>query len=180
MDHSKLKEPVIVSLDKPITVLGLTMKTGMKSVFQDVTKVLKQYMSYKEKYGIPNQKVPWEYISLSSNFSDDQTWDYFTGHVVNRITESPEQFTAFEVPAGRYAVFSVRPRFKFMLGVAIGKTKKYIYDVWLPKSGYEFAGYEFEYNDEKMFQEHPHFIDLYIAVNEKNRYEKENVGILQS
>lgn len=169
MDISKTKEPVVISLDKPITVLGLTMKTGMKSVFKDVTKILKQYMSYKEEYGIPNQKVPWEYISLSRNFNDNQTWDYLTGHVVNSVEKIPEIFTAFEVPTGKYVVFSVRPRLKFMLGIAIGKTKKYIYDVWLPKSMYEFAGYEFEYNNEKMFNENPHHIDLYIAVNEKSK-----------
>ena len=169
MDISKIKEPEVISLDKPIIVLGLTIRTGMKSVFKDVTKILKQYMCYKEKYGIPDQKVPWEYISLSRNFSDDQTWDYLTGHVVNSIEKSPGIFTAFEVPTGKYVVFSIRPRLKFMLGFTIGKTKKYIYEVWLPKSEYEFSGYEFEYNNEKMFNENPHYIDLYVAVNEKSK-----------
>ena len=169
MNISKVEEPEIISLSRPITAIGLTMKTNMKNVFVDVTKILKQYMSYKGKYGIPNQKAPWEYISLSRNFNNDQTWDYLTGHAVNSTEKIPEVFTAFEVPTGTYAVFPVRPRLSFMLGFTIGKTKKNIYEIWLPKSIYEFAGYEFEYNNEKMFNENPHYIDLYIAVNEKSK-----------
>lgn len=38
---------------------------------------------------------------------------------------------------------------------------------WLPASGFEFAGHEFEYNNEKMFNENPHYIDLYITVKDK-------------
>lgn len=72
MDISKIKEPEVISLDKPIIVLGLTIRTGMKSVFKDVTKILKQC-------------------------------------------------------------------------------------------------YEFEYKNEKMFNENPHYIDLYVAVNEKSK-----------
>ena len=79
----------------------------------------------------------------------------------------PKAFSLFEIPSGKYAVFPIRPRFKFMLGHSIGKMKKYIYEDWLPASGYEFAGYEFEYNDQKMFEENPHYIDLYVAVNDK-------------
>lgn len=169
MNKVKINEPVIISLDKPIAVVGLAMKTSMKSVFKDVTTILKEYMNCKEKYGIPNQKIPWEYISLSRNFNDNHTWDYLTGHVINSIEKIPEVFTAFEVPSGRYVVFSIRPRLKFLLGFTIMKTKKYIYDVWLPGSKYEFAGHEFEYNDETMFNENPHYIDLYVAVNEKGK-----------
>ena len=54
-----------------------------------------------------------------------------------------------------------------MLGLSIGKMKKYIYEDWLPTSGFEFGGHEFEYNNQRMFEENPHHIDLYIAVNDK-------------
>lgn len=168
MNNAKIIEPVIITIEKPILVIGLTMRTGIKSVFKDVTKILKQYMDCKERYGIPEQKLPWEYISLSRNFNDDQTWDYLTGHAVNGIGKVPEVFTAFEVPSGKYAVFSIRPRLKFLLGFTIMNTKRYIYNAWLPGSGYEFAGHEFEYNDEAMFNENPHYVDLYLAVKEKD------------
>lgn len=162
-------EPEIVTLSEPIKAIGLSVKTDMKNVFKDVSKILKKYMSYKDKCGIPDQKEPWEYVSLSKNFNENQTWDYFTGHVVTSFDSVPEAFVPFEIPVGTYAVFPVRPRNRFMLGLSIARTKRYIYNNWILKSKYEFAGYEFEHNDEKMFKENPHFIDLYVAVKEKNQ-----------
>lgn len=160
-------KPEMVMLSNPIEAVGLMMTTSMKGIYKDVPNILKRYMALKEKHGIPQQRLPWEYVSLSKNFSGDKTWEYFTGHVVDRPEAIPEAFASFKIPAGKYAVFSVRPKFKFMLGVAIGKTKKFIYKDWLPASGFEFAGHEFEYNNEKMFNENPHYIDLYIAVKDK-------------
>ena len=79
----------------------------------------------------------------------------------------PGVFSAFEVPAGKYAVFPIRTRFRLMLGLAIGRTKKTIYEKWLPTSGFAFAGHEFEYNNEKMFEANQNYIDLFVAVKEK-------------
>jgi predicted transcriptional regulator YdeE len=168
MKENNVLEPTIVILGEPITATGLFVRTGMKSVFSDVTKILKKYMSYKDKYGIPNQKEPWEYVSLSTNFNGTQTWDYFTGHAVTNIENVPEIFIPFEIPSGTYAIFPIRPKYKFMLGLSIAKIKRYIYTTWILKSKYEFAGYEFEYNNEKLFKESPHFIDLYVGIKEKN------------
>ncbi len=161
-------KPEIVILGEPIKAVGLTVNTSMKSIFRDSAEVLKRFMECKKKYGIPNQKTPWEYVSLSRNFSDDNnTWDYLTGNAVSGVEKIPEVFSEFEVPSGKYAVFHIRPKYKIMLGPAIGKMKKYIYEDWLPKSEYEFAGWEFEYNSEKMYEENPNHIDLYVAVKEK-------------
>ena len=161
-------EPKVVTLNVPYKAIGLSVKTSMKSVFTDLPKLYKKYMSLKDKFGIPDQKVPWEYVSLSKNFDEDKTWDYFTGHVVKNTDSMPEMFISFEIPTCTYAVFPVRPRNKLMLGFTIGKMKRIIYNNWLPKSKYEFLGYEFEYNNEKMFKESPYYIDLYVAVKEKN------------
>ncbi len=163
-------EPEIVALSEPIKATGLTIKTDMKNIFGDVTKITKTYMSYKNKYGIPNQKKPWEYVSLSDYFDENKAWDYSTGHVVTDTdSDISEVFISFEIPIGTYAVFPIRPKSKLLLGLTIGKTKQYIYNNWLLKSKYEFAGYEFEYNNEKMCQESPTFIDLYVGVKDKNQ-----------
>lgn len=50
----------------------------------------------------------------------------------------------------------------------MGKAKRYIYNSWLPRSGYEFGGWEFEYNDERLFRDSPSFIDLYVAVKARS------------
>jgi predicted transcriptional regulator YdeE len=163
----KNPEPRIVTIPEPMQAAGLIMKTGIKSVYRDVTKILKNYMDLKSRHGMPGRKDPWEYVSLSRNFEDLRTWDYLTGHVVANPEGVPDVFIRFEIPPGNYAVFQVRPRHKFMLGPAIGNIKRYIYTKWLPDSGYEFAGHEFEYNDESMFRESPNFVDLYVAVTKK-------------
>jgi predicted transcriptional regulator YdeE len=162
------ENPRIITMSEPIRAAGLITRTSMKTVFKDLPVVYRQYMGYTDQYEVPEKKIPWEYVSLSKNFAEDKTWDYCTGHVVTGTGEIPEVFTAFEVPAGKYAVFPIKSRFRFMLGLAIGRTKRYIYGRWIPKSRYEFADYEFEYNNEKMFQENPNYIDLYVAVKDRN------------
>jgi predicted transcriptional regulator YdeE len=161
--------PEITTLSEPIYAVGLMTHTSMKSVFKDLPVIYKKYMSYQEQYPVPNKKEPWEYVSLSKNFLEDQSWDYLTGHVVQKVSQKPEVYMDFEIPAGKYAVFPVRPKHKLMLGLAIGKTKRYIYVKWISKSRYEFSGYEFEYNNEKMSQDSPYYIDLYVAIKDKNQ-----------
>jgi predicted transcriptional regulator YdeE len=162
-------EPRIVTLDKSYKVIGLSIRTGMNSVYTDVPKVLQELSSLDEKIGIPNKKQPWEYISLSNNFTDDKTWDYYTGYAVTKSESIPKEFIFFETPAGDYAVFPVRCRVKYLLGLVIGRTKKYIYTKWLPESKYEFMGCEFEYTDEEMFNENANSLDLYVAIKEKGK-----------
>lgn len=163
----KSVDPKIVTVPEPIQAAGLQMRTGIKSVYRDVAAILKNYMDLKSRHGMPSLKEPWEYVSLSRNFDGIRTWDYLTGHVVTSDEGLPDVFIRFDVPAGDYAVFPVRPGHKFLLGPAIGNIKRYIYTQWLPSSGYEFAGYEFEYNDESLFRESPNFVDLYVAVKKK-------------
>mgnify|MGYP001766212700 CR=1 FL=1 len=156
--------PKIVTLDEPIPVLGLMVRTDMKHVFKDVSRVLHDMMTKKAKTGIPEQKLPWEYISLSANFDEHQSWDYYTGFAVDDTKNSSEIFTPFVVPGGTYAVFPIRPKSRLLLSASIVKTKKYIYQQWLPASGYAFAGCEFEYNDESMHAVNPNHIDLYVSI----------------
>jgi predicted transcriptional regulator YdeE len=163
------KEPRIVALDKSYKVIGLSIRTSMNSVYTDIPKVLQELSSLDEKIGIPNKKQPWEYISLSNNFTDDKTWDYYTGYAVTKNESIPKGFIFFETPAGDYAVFPVRCKVKHLLGLVIGRTKRYIYTKWLPESKYEFMGYEFEYTDEKMFNENANSLDLYVAIREKKK-----------
>jgi len=162
-------EPKIVTLNESYKVVGLRVRTGMNSVYADVSDVLQQFSSLNERIEIPNKRQPWEYISLSNNFAENKTWDYYTGYVVTKSDSTPKEFVLFETPAGNYAVFPVRCRVKYLLGLVIGKTKKHIYTKWLPESKYELMGYEFEYTDEKMFNENPNSLDLYVAIKEKKK-----------
>ena len=66
--------PKIVIIDEPIKAVGLSMRTGMKTVYKDVSGILRRYMALKAEHGIPQQRLPWEYVSLSRNFDDNNTW----------------------------------------------------------------------------------------------------------
>lgn len=161
-------EPKIMTLNEPIQAVGLSVETNMKTVYQDVAAVLQKYTDYKNQFGISNLKEPWEFVALSRNFNGNQSWEYVAGDVVTDLTEVPRELTAFEIPAGTYAVFPiVKPMAKLLWGIKIGMTKKYIYDTWLPKSQYEFAGFEFEFNDQKMTDENHLITELYVAIKEK-------------
>jgi predicted transcriptional regulator YdeE len=107
-------------------------------------------------------------VSLSRDFSEDKTWDYLTGHVVSDCSITQDVYIGFEIPAGRYAVFQIRPRFRFLLGLEMVSAKKYIYGKWISGSRYEFSGFEFEYNNESMYQEKPYNIDLYVGIKDKD------------
>jgi len=156
--------PKIETLETPITALGLMIRTDMNHVFKDITRVLRAISTLKAKGNFPGQKQPWEYVSLSTNFDEKQAWDYYTGFVVDDTERSSDELIPFEIPNGTYAVFPIRPKSKLLLSAAIVKTKRYVYQQWLPASGYDFAGYEFEFNDELMHAENPNYIVLYVAI----------------
>jgi predicted transcriptional regulator YdeE len=163
-------EPRIVRLNAPIKMIGVSMRTGMHSIYKDAPFLGKQYS--KITASISNKQEPWAFVAISTNFSNDkQNWDYSMGDVVTSFEYVPEGLTTFEIPPGTYAVFAVRPRFNFLWGMMIGKTKNYVFNQWLPNSKYaadnEVLG-DFEYHDERSVGRHPS-IDLYVPVKEKGK-----------
>jgi AraC family transcriptional regulator len=165
-------EPRIVELEKPITIIGMSVDTTLKSIYRDVPRLGKQFKELKDSAPIPNAKEPWGFAAVSRGY-DPATgaMTYMMGDVVTGAAEVPEGMSAFEIPAITYAVFPVRPKNKRGWGMAIANAKGYAYTVWLPKSGYEPAGVidDFEYHDERSTRERNPEIDLYVAVKRKER-----------
>lgn len=159
-------EPQIINLDKEFNCLGMVINTNDKKMMSDLPKLYSELMNYKNNKSIPEMKNPWEYVSLSTNFDDKQNFDYFTGYVVTKSSENAD-LKKFSTPKGTYAVFKIRNKNKIFFGLAMGLTKKFIYTEWLPKSKYEFGGYDFEYNNEEMNKTNPYDIDLYVLLKEK-------------
>lgn len=163
-----MNAPDFVEIDHEIIAAGLSIRTTFKTVFKDLPAVYNRYMDIKRKNPIQNLKSPWEYVSLSKNFDADKSWDYFTGHVITGSDGQNKGLVQFSVPPGLYAVFHIKCKTKLLLGFKMGSSKRYIYDQWLPKSGYDFAGYEYEYNNEEMWKESPYNIDLYVGIKKKD------------
>ena len=160
-------EPKIIQIEKEIDCLGLSIRTTDKTVYQDLPRLYEKYMKLKDEGRVKNIKEPWEYISLSNNYSDSESWDYYTGYVVTGNEANQDELICFSVPAGTYAIFEIRCKSKFFFGFKMGRMKRYIFTKWLPQSGYEFTGCDYEYNNAEMHQKNTYDIDLYIGIKKQ-------------
>jgi AraC family transcriptional regulator len=162
-------EPKLVTLKEPIKMIGVSTRTGMKTIFKDAAKLGQEYKQVKDQNLIPNKKTPWGFVAISKDFQGMESWDYLMGDVVNTLDHVPAGLEPFEIPASTYAVFPIRPRSKFSWGITIARMKKYIYTEWLPDSKYEadpsILG-DFEYHDERSLRKKPE-IDLFVAIKER-------------
>lgn len=151
-------------------MIGVSLRTGMKSIYKDAPILGKKYKDIKDI--IPNKKNPWAFVVVSKNFSNDnQKWDYLMGDVVTNFDNKPNSLEGFEIPENTYAIFTIQPKFSFLWGIMIGKTKKYIFDEWLPNSKYEVDSTilsDFEYHNERSVGKNPS-IDLYIPIKERGK-----------
>jgi AraC family transcriptional regulator len=162
-------EPKVVTLREPIKMIGVSTRTGMKTIFKDAAKLGQEYRKIKGQNLIKNKMEPWGFVAISKDFQGTESWEYLMGDVVTSLDSVPPGLKSFEIPAMTYAVFPIRPKSKFAWGITIGLTKKYIYTEWLPKSRYEADNSnlgDFEYHDERSLARKPE-IDLYVAIKEK-------------
>lgn len=162
-------EPKIVTLKEPIRMIGVSTRTGMKTIFKDAANLGQKYKQIKEQGLIQNKRVPWGFVAISKNFQGTESWDYLMGDIVNTLDHVPAGLESFEIPAATYAVFPICPKSKFSWGITMGRTKKYIYTEWLPDSNYEADSSvlgDFEYHDARSLSKQPE-IDLYVAIKEK-------------
>ena len=161
-------EPRIVEIEQPLQIMGLSIETSTKKVFRDVAQLGKRFEKIKGQ--IPNRQQPWIFTAVSKDYDKHaQTFWYMMGDVVTHVEVVPEELETFDIPAGTYAVFPVRPKNKLGWGFAIGDAKRYAYDEWLPQSMYKPAGTidDFEYHDERSEQAKNPEIDLYVAIRPK-------------
>jgi len=76
--------------------------------------------------------------------SEKEGFEYVAGFPVSKVEDIPEGFVVREVPAFTYAVFAHKGDLP-----SLGKTYEYIYETWLPQSGYQVAAkIDFEYYDQ--------------------------------
>nr|WP_286673007.1 GyrI-like domain-containing protein [Anaeromonas frigoriresistens] len=163
-------EPKIKELDKTIYFLGLKTETDDKRIGKDVNKLGNEFKNIKKIYSIPNAKEPRIFIALTRNYNPKTGYmEYIMGDVVKEIPDSfPENIDVHNVPQGKYAVFTIKPKYSFLWGYTLGKMKSYIYKEWLPRSQYK-SGTEiddFEYHDHRSISKKPG-IDLYVSIKEK-------------
>ncbi len=160
-------EPRIVELDKPILIVGMSVVTNLRSIYHDVPALGTRFRDFKRKQAIPNKKEPWAFAAVTWGHDPKSgTMTYMMGDVVTSLADVPQGLQTFEIPAIKYAIFSIRPKNRFGWPFAIADTKRYAYTVWLPKSGFEPAGVidDFEYHDERATRRTAPEVDLYVAI----------------
>ncbi len=75
---------------------------------------------------------------------EDGAFEYVAGLPVTKVEDVPEGFVVREMPAHTYAVFAHKGDMP-----SLPQTYEYIYETWLPQSGYKLAAkIDFEYYDE--------------------------------
>lgn len=98
--------------------------------------------------GIPGRLNPAVTYGICCPLEDARESDrfsYVAGVQVGSLEEIPRGMTGVQVPAARYAVFG----HVHGIGPALVRTMRYIFGEWLPASGYELSGPDFEYYDER-------------------------------
>jgi AraC family transcriptional regulator len=163
-------QPRIVDLDRPITIVGISVDTSLKRIYRDVPALGRQFKELKKAHPIPNKKEPWTFAAVGRGYDlATGAMTYMMGDVVTSAADVPEGMVAFQIPAIKYAVFPVRPKSRLGWGLAIANAKGYAYTVWMPGSGYEPVGLidDFEYHDERSTRRRNPEIDLYVAIKPK-------------
>jgi len=129
-------EPRFVNLDA-FTVMGV-MVHSMPDQVDFGAFWEKEYMLRDE--AIRALSTDGAYYGVWFPHHGDGIPDYVAGMAVPEGAPAPEGTVAWQVPASRYAVFDCAMD-------QIGPTYAYVYDTWLPASGYEFTpgGADFEY-----------------------------------
>lgn len=93
--------------------------------------------------------------------AEEGVFEYVSGLEVNRVDGLPDGMVARLVPAQRYAVFAHHG-----LLDSLAKTYEYIYQTWLPQSGYELTGtpdFEF-YNEDFKIDSEDSIFYIYVPI----------------
>lgn len=100
--------------------------------------------------------------TYSNDFTETCTWYYMPSVEVETIEEIPSNMFIKVLPKSTYAVFTI----KWEFGKNVGKTFDYIFQSWLPNSGYKVGlAFDFEYYDERFDIQNPDSeMDIYIPI----------------
>ena len=137
-------EPKIVT--KPgFTIIG--MRYFGKNENQEIPALWEKFDQRIEALGgLPNNTGE-ATIGLCITPEDapvEDGFEYVAGFPVSKVEDIPEGFVVRHVPEYTYAVFAHKGDLP-----SLSKTYKYIYETWLPQSGYKLAAkLDFEYYNE--------------------------------
>lgn len=133
------------------TVVGLLIHT--KPMTPEIPKLWDQFVPRIDE--IKHGSEP--RVSYGLMAQNMEALDYMAGNPVEKVVELPTGMNQWDVPANTYAVFEATL-------ATLGEVFGYIYNTWLPTSGYQPAtGPSFERYDETFSPANPK-LSIYIPV----------------
>jgi AraC family transcriptional regulator len=160
-------EPRIVTLDEPIEVIGISMRSKVGSTHPEITQLWQRYMKEGISGRIPNKRSPSVYYGVSyDDDKSDRSFSYMAGEGVTTLEKLPEGLERHQIPAIKYVVFKVEAKTSDAFPEAITNAMRYIYDTWLPNSGHKRAEGvgEFELYEERSHRKENAEMDIYVPV----------------
>ena len=127
------------------------------------------WRAFRERHGEIESALEGHYFGLCIGVEDD-SFTYMAAVEARDLDKVPEGLCGLEVAAQTYAVFTVPLAGKEPIGREIGRANRFIWNTWLPQSGYVFArAPDFEYYDERF---DPKTlcgeIDLYVPIQKRD------------
>ncbi len=151
------KFEIAVQQYEQIPLYGLWMDSSDRNIAKDIPSLSKRYHAVVGK--AENSVLPFYVLS--------KDYDEATGKFRLFIGSDSPVFglEEFILEDGRYAKIIIKPKFKFLWGLAIGEAKRYFYTRWLPASGFTARNMEYEHHTEKSIGKGA-TVDLIFAISE--------------
>jgi len=146
-------------MTKPaFTVVGMLIHT--KPMTPDIPHLWQQFGPRMDE--VPHLAEPGVSYGLMEHFDEMSRLDYMAGEAVEKVVDLPAGMARWDVPTNTYVVFEATLP-------TIGDTFGYIYNTWLPTSGYQqAAGPYFERYGETFNPDDPTSkLSIYIPVEKK-------------
>jgi AraC family transcriptional regulator len=148
-------EPKMVN--KPaIKIAGFVLKTKTKNGkhIKAVPKFWYNYCTDGRQEKLHNELFLKNHEEYGASFPENPKngeFEYVIGLEVEEGHDIPKGYHVYTIPEALYAVFTTPPVDESRFTSSIQSTWKYIFNEWLPKSGYEFAanGVNLELYDEQ-------------------------------
>ena len=146
----------IVQIENDVTVYGLRHPTNDTKQSKAIPMLSKKY--YEQSNQNPKQSFPFYVISKDYDESTTEFDLFIAG------SNAFEGAAEILIPKGSYAIITIKPKFKYLWGLAIGEAKMFFYTKWLPNSRYKGLNMEYELHTIKSTEKNP-TIDLYFAIS---------------
>lgn len=132
--QEKLIGPKIINRSE-FRVVGVELYTSKSDEmdFKQIPRFWNKFFDSNIGDMIPNKKDPDNYLGYSCDFHENTNYTYMICSEVKDLSTPPQGMISKIIPASRYATFIVKGH----LPEILINTWRYIYNTWLPNSGYE-------------------------------------------